>query len=90
MPTDIAATGAAISIFAMVIALLGAWIAAKGVFISPERASELSETYWDENLALRDALLSQSRLARNGLIAVAVGTGFQIAGTILPLIRLAA
>jgi len=72
-----------ISIFGLLLCLAGAGIAAKGVFISEEQASELAGTYWDENLKLRETLLAQSRLARNGLCLVAAGTGFQIISALL-------
>jgi hypothetical protein len=52
----------------------GAFVAARAVIISDKQAELLSGTYWDGNNALRDALMAQSRSARNGLLCVVFGT----------------
>jgi hypothetical protein len=62
---------------------IGAFITAKAVIISDKQAKVLSGTYWDENKALYDALLAQSRSASKGLWCVVFGTGFQAAALII-------
>jgi len=64
----------------LALALGGAAVTANAVIISDEQASELAGTYWDENTALKEALLKQSRQAMRGLLAIAIGTALQIAG----------
>jgi|SoiMethySBSTD1v2_1073268.scaffolds.fasta_scaffold245278_3 hypothetical protein len=63
---------------------VGAWLAAWNVIIKPEQAKLLSGTYWDENKALYEALLAQSRGARTGLLFVVAGTALQAVALILP------
>jgi hypothetical protein len=59
-----------------------AFIAASGVILTPEQATELASTKWSENRELRAALLDQSAKAWWGLMVIAVGTGMQVVGTI--------
>jgi hypothetical protein len=78
-----------VSVALLVLGLLltagGAALAAWGVFLTESNATELASQKWDLNVELRDALLNQSRKAMWGLISVAIGTAFQIVGTIIPL-----
>jgi hypothetical protein len=62
----------------------GAWWASNAVIIDEKTADLLSGTYWDQNLALKRALLYQSRAARNGLILIMVGSVLQVVGVVLP------
>ena len=64
----------------------GAFVAARAVIISDEQAQLLSGTYWNGNNTLRDALLAQSRSARNGLLCVVFGTALQVAAVALPIL----
>jgi hypothetical protein len=68
----------------LVLTGVGAGLAAWNVMLKPEQAKALSGTYWDDNKALYDALLAQSRGARNGLWFVVAGTAVQAAALVLP------
>ena len=72
-----------LNIAGLVLVLLGAGVAASGVIMSRQTATELSGTYWDENPRLRAALLRQSRTAAAGLTLVAIGTAFQLSALLL-------
>jgi hypothetical protein len=61
-------------------------VAARAVIISDKQAELLSGTYWDGNNALRDALMKQSRSARNGLMCVGIGTALQVVALALPVV----
>lgn len=78
---------AGLVLFGLILTAVGAAIAASGVILTLEQATELASTKWNMNLELRDALLDQSRKAMRGLIFIAIGTVVQLAGTIIPLIR---
>lgn len=65
---------------------VGAFVAARAVIISDEQAKLLSGTYYNGNNALRDALKSQSRSARKGLLCVVAGTALQAAALLYPLL----
>ena len=69
----------ALSVVGLSLTAIGPFASAKGALITNATADELSGTYWDQNLCLRDSLISQSRWAAGGLSLVAVGTVFQIA-----------
>ena len=62
-------------------------IAASGGILTPEQATELASTKWGENRELRAALLDQSAKAWWGLMVIAVGTGMQVVGTIILLVK---
>ncbi len=62
----------------LLLVALGALIASRAVIISEAQATLLSGTYYNGNEALRDALLGQSRAARNGLLFISIGTALQI------------
>ena len=62
-------------------------IAASGGILTPEQATELASTKWGENRELRAALLDQSAKAWWGLMVIAVGTGMQVVGTIVLLVK---
>jgi hypothetical protein len=70
-------------ILGLLVSLLGAGLTASAVVIDEKTAEQLAATAWDKNEALKQALLDQSRAARNGLILVAVGSAIQIVGVIL-------
>ncbi|MDO9490177.1 MAG: hypothetical protein Q7J32_17530 [Sphingomonadaceae bacterium] len=82
-PTEIAT---ALVAGGLVLALVGAIVAARGVMITETQADELAGTYWDENPHLRGALIRQSRLAQRGLWTLAAGTLLQIIGTAAPIL----
>jgi hypothetical protein len=65
---------------------VGAFVAARAVIISDEQAKLLSGTYYGGNNALREALLAQSRSARNGLLCVVLGTVLQAVALIYPIV----
>ncbi|HVA15164.1 MAG TPA: hypothetical protein VNF99_18090 [Stellaceae bacterium] len=69
-------------IIGLIAVLGGAIWAATGVIMSEKTATELASTKWDMNEELRDALRSQSRKARDGLVLVAIGSVLQIAGVV--------
>lgn len=64
----------------LLLTVVGAGIAAKGVIMNKSVATELASTKWDLNEGLRRSLIQQSRDARNGLILVAIGSLIQIGG----------
>jgi hypothetical protein len=78
---------AGLVLLGLILTVVGAAIAASGVILSPEHAKELASTKWGENDELRVALLDQSARAMWGLIVIAIGTGMQLVGTIIPLIK---
>jgi hypothetical protein len=49
--------------------------------ISDADATATAGTYWGSNPHLKRSLLAQSRAARNGLLAIVLGTILQIIGT---------
>jgi hypothetical protein len=61
----------------LTITAIGAYIAARAVIISPESATMLAGTYWDENPHLKQAILDQSSAAFRGLILVMGGSVLQ-------------
>ncbi len=63
----------------------GAFVAAHAVIITDKQAELLSGTYFDGNEAMRDALMKQSRSARNGLMCVVAGTVLQAAALVIPI-----
>ena len=75
----------AILILGLVLAAVGAGVAARAVNIIPAQlqADALASTQRNVNDALRDALLRQSRAAAWGIGLVALGTIVQIAGTLI-------
>jgi hypothetical protein len=72
-----------ISIIGDVLTLFGAFWTARAVLLTPEQAAGIATTAWDQNEQLKNALLKQSHDARNGLVCVAVGTGFQIVSKLI-------
>jgi hypothetical protein len=77
----------ALLIVGLLVSLIGAAWAAKAVIIDENTAAQLSATKWNGNDALRQALLDQSRAARDGLILIGLGSVIQIAGVVWPLIE---
>jgi predicted lysophospholipase L1 biosynthesis ABC-type transport system permease subunit len=73
----------AILILGLVLAAVGAGVAARAVILTQLQADALASTQRNVNDALRDALLQQSRTAALGLGLVALGTIVQIAGTLI-------
>lgn len=71
----------------LLLAALGAFIAARAVIISDRQADAISGTCCDNNTALKEALLAQSRNARNGLVMVMLGALLQVASILAPLLR---
>ena len=74
----------ALNLAGLLLTAWGAFVAARNVIISREQAELLSGTYFNGNNALRDALIAQSRGARNGLLCVVAGTALQTAALVLP------
>ena len=72
----------ALLILGLLVSLLGAGWAASAVVIDEKTADQLAATKWDQNAELKQALLDQSRAARDGLILVAFGSVIQIGGVI--------
>lgn len=70
----------AFTVAGLFVALGGAAVAAQSVIITKEHAKTLASAHWDENTALKDSLLKQSRRAAWGLAAIATGTALQIFG----------
>jgi hypothetical protein len=66
-----------LNLFGLALTGTGAFIASRSVIISEEQAKLLSGTYWNGNKALQQALLAQSRAAKNGLLFIVFGTGLQ-------------
>jgi hypothetical protein len=74
----------AILILGLVLAAVGAGIAAAAVMLTRSQADALTSTQRaDTNDVLRDSLLRQSRAAALGLGLVALGTIVQIIGTLI-------
>ena len=65
-------------ILGLLVTFAGACWAAQAVIIDEKTARELATPKWDMNEDLRQALLKQSRAARNGLILVGIGSAIQI------------
>jgi hypothetical protein len=78
---------AGLVLLGLILTAFGAAIAASGVILTPEQATELASTKWGENRELRAALLDQSAKAWWGLMVIAVGTGMQVVGTIILLVK---
>jgi hypothetical protein len=62
----------------LLLTAIGAIVAASGVIINNVVAAGLSGTCWNENPALKAALLKQSRTAAAGLALIATGTFLQM------------
>jgi hypothetical protein len=60
--------------------LIGAGFAASAVILDENTITALASTKWNMNEELKQALLDQSRAARNGLVLVAVGSFLQVIG----------
>jgi len=71
----------------LLLTAVGAAVAASGVIISKKVAAELSGTCWNENLALKAALLKQSRTAAAGLALISTGTFLQMGPILWALTR---
>ena len=71
----------------LLLTAVGAAVAASGVIINKEVAAELSGTYRDETLALKAALLKQSRTAAAGLALISIGTFLQMGPILWALTR---
>ncbi len=69
--------------------IVGAWATARGVMLTPDKASALSEPRWGGNSSLRGALLFQSTAARQGLYLIALGGLVQLVGQMLQAYQLA-
>ena len=70
-------------IIGLLLSLWGAAWAASAVIIDERTADQLAATKWGANAEVRQALLDQSRAARNGLALVAFGSLIQIVGVAL-------
>ncbi len=57
-----------LNLVGLVLTGIGAFITSRNVIITEEQATRLSGTRLVVNMALHDALLAQSRAARNGLL----------------------
>lgn len=73
--------GITLTLVGLAATALGAWIAARAVIITEQRAAKLAETHWDKSRPLEAAFIAQSEAARNGLYLVMVGTILQFTGT---------
>ena len=73
----------AILVVGLLMTILGAWRTASAVIIDKKTADALAGTYWGSNLALKQALLDQSRAASCGLKLIVFGSALQIVGTVL-------
>ena len=73
----------ALLILGLLVSLWGAAWAASAVVIDEKTADQLAGSAIGENLALKQALLDQSRAAQHGLILVAFGSAIQIVGVFL-------
>jgi hypothetical protein len=71
----------------LLLTAVGAAVAAFGVLISKKAAAELSGTRWDENIALKAALLKQSRTTAAGLALISTGTFLQMGPILWALTR---
>jgi hypothetical protein len=80
-------TSEIITLGGLLMTMLGAGVAASGVIMSKETATDLSRTRWDENASLKAALLKQSRTAAAGLVLLASGTGLQMVAFFLAAAR---
>ena len=65
-------------ILGLLVTFVGACWAARAVIIDDKTARKLATPRLGPNEALRQALLKQSRAARNGLILVGIGSAIQI------------
>jgi hypothetical protein len=72
-----------ISIIGDVLTLFGAAWTARAVFLTPAEEAGIATTAWDQNEQLKNALLKKSNDAKNGLVCVAIGTGFQIVSKLI-------
>jgi hypothetical protein len=77
----------ALNLGGLLLTAIGAGVAAKSVIITREQAETTSGTYWGGNNAFRDALLSQSRAAKNGLLCVVFGSLLQAVSIVGPLFQ---
>lgn len=71
----------------LVVSGLGAWWTSQAVIIDEKTADALSGTVWNQNQALKQALLEQSRAAEDGLYVIAIGSLLQVAGVLLQAAR---
>lgn len=60
--------------------IVGVWLLARGVIITPEMAETFAGTHWNANKPLEKQFLKQSRDARIGVWIVVIGFGLQILG----------
>jgi hypothetical protein len=67
----------------LAVTILGATVSASGVILSPKTAEGIAATQWDLNVALKAALLKQSRRAAIGLGLVAFGAALQLAAILV-------
>ena len=70
-----------ISIIGDVLTLFGAAWTARAVFLTLAQAAGAAATTWDRNEQLKNALLKKNNDAKNGLVCVAVGTGFRLSAS---------
>ena len=66
------------NIIGIVLLMAGAYVAARAVMLTEDQADQIATTRFDGNKDLKDALLSQSRKAKQGLLIVVLGFGFQM------------
>jgi hypothetical protein len=77
----------ALNLIGLLLTGTAAFIASRAVIISEKHSRMLSRTSWNGKDALQDALLAQSRAARNGLWCIVAGTAFQIFALIYALLQ---
>lgn len=73
--------GPALITAGLVADIVGVYLLARGVIITPEMAERFAGTAWNKNTPLEKQFLKQSRDARIGVWIVAGGFGLQILGT---------
>ncbi|GAC1337457.1 MAG: hypothetical protein NVSMB26_24630 [Beijerinckiaceae bacterium] len=66
----------------LIINVIGALLAAKGVYMSFVTATQIAATHYDLHVALRDTLLAQSAYAVGGMLCIAGGTALQLTGAV--------
>lgn len=82
-----ASVGASAIIAGLLLATIGAGLAAKGAVIDKKSATELTSTKWSMNEELRRSLIRQSRDTRNGLMLIAFGSVLQIGGVAIQILQ---
>jgi hypothetical protein len=84
-PGTVALVPISLTVFGLILTVVGAGLTARGVVVSQATATELASTKWGMNEELRRSIIRQSRDARNGMVFVAVGAMLQIGGLLFQL-----